>query len=305
MKKIVILIIFNIIASCLLFPEIIVTKDGSIVKGEITLITDDEITINTEYAEVIIEKSKINKIYYSEDEYEKEQQKDSQKTETEGLSEREIEKNEEEKKLNNLYYTNYKRFLPLGVGFLAAGVGVNVLTLATMTPFVYYNSSNPILLSFYISLNATGIILDSVGIVSFVQAIINYSKWKKNEVGYENSESSTLYRTLIRAATSLIVPGAICTSIGLGIGIPIYILPLTTSGSDGSYNDSLYSNPAYLSGISWVSAILSIGLILDAASIVCFGVGMTQSAKWKKENTMSVDVGYRDNSILTEIRIRL
>jgi len=109
-----------------------------------------------------------------------------------------------------------------------------------------------------------------------------------------------MHNLLIKAGTGFLIPGIICTTVGLGVGIPLFILP-----SLPNYNitDSTVSLP-YYQGIGWITAILSIGALFDIASIICLTAANAFYSKWKKNNPVSFDLGYRGNDVFAELKIK-
>ncbi|HNZ27918.1 MAG TPA: hypothetical protein PKK13_11905 [Spirochaetota bacterium] len=72
MKKILIAIFILLLNAFVIFPEVIILKDGSIIKGKIIKLDEDNITVLGSYEEIIIERNNIKKQYQSEAEYKKE-----------------------------------------------------------------------------------------------------------------------------------------------------------------------------------------------------------------------------------------
>ncbi|HBI36183.1 MAG: hypothetical protein A2355_16885 [Spirochaetes bacterium RIFOXYB1_FULL_32_8] len=80
------LIIYVLMTVNLFFGEVLLLKDGSIIKGKIIKMDEDNLVVLSAYGEMLIERSKIKKTYFADSEYEKE------------LAEIEAEKNKQPEK---------------------------------------------------------------------------------------------------------------------------------------------------------------------------------------------------------------
>lgn len=202
MKKTIILAYVLIFVVYLTNSEVVVKKNGDVVKGKITSTRTNDIRVEVkDFEEVKIEKSEISKIYYDENEYDL----DKGKTGNETVDNEEIKKRQD----LDILQGRYKSFLNAGTGFIVPGA---ILTLTPLifgtVPIVYAynfiitnlssNNNNPfnqpgfyIPFSYYVILIAVGVSLDIPAIIFFVFSGIEYKKWEEKSnlsfnLGFKN-----------------------------------------------------------------------------------------------------------------------
>jgi hypothetical protein len=284
------------------FSEVILMNNNDVVKGKIVDFGDTRIVVRTSYGEVTIEKSEIKKIYLNETDFENENPSTNKapvsNEETEKNTKKEAKKEKDlnkEMMMNNLNYFTQKRLIPLSIGFMVAGFAI---TMPSLMMFSNPTLLNPISLSFFISLSASGLFLQTIGLVALINGCIAYAKYVKTKDNvYESSDLTENYQSFFKLGTGFLIPGSILTSIGIGVGIPIFLMP--------TYMYGVTSNPSYTTGISWMAAVFSLGVVFDILSIVFYGLSNYNMKKWKSANTVSYDFGLRNDNVYTEMIIKL
>ncbi len=68
-KKIIFLIIAMLLSINMIFGEVLLLKDGSVIKGKIIKMDEDNLVVLSEYGEMIIDRTKINNTFFDESEY--------------------------------------------------------------------------------------------------------------------------------------------------------------------------------------------------------------------------------------------
>ena len=287
-----------------LFPEVILLNDKEVIKGTIKEISDDKVIMNTNYGEITLKKTDIKKIYLNENEYNLENSAEDTKNEnesqneTKSLSKLNDKKTQKEILENNLEYFTEKKLISLGVGFMVSGFSINMATLMIFLPInlTIYNLTT---LDFLICLSASGLFLQSIGIVSLVNGCIAYANYLKNKDNvYEKDESTSLYQTFLSIATGFLIPGAILTSIGIGVGIPIFVMPLYLPEAIS------LGYPGYQIGLGYLITFFSIGALFDIISVVFYSLANSKLKKWKSANAISFDFGFKNNGISAELALK-
>jgi hypothetical protein len=173
--------------------EIIVKKNGEVLRGKITSVKSKEINVEiNDNDEIKILKSDISKIFYDENEY----IEDKNNSDNTPVDKDEINRKQELDILQN----NYKSFLKAGAGFIIPGAILTFTSLIFGTiPIVYaynylttnngeygykYNSpfdtpSFYIPFSYYVVIMAVGVLLDIPGIFFFIFSGLEYKKWEE------------------------------------------------------------------------------------------------------------------------------
>jgi hypothetical protein len=278
-----------------MFSEIVLLNNGEIIKGSITQFGDDKIIVKTNYGELTVTKADIKKIYIDEKDYDKENtvkipdQSENKKTNT--ALQKDILQ-------NNLEYYTQKKLLPLGVGLMVSGFSLGIISIGALTPITVM-APNPVSLSFLIGLSTSGLFLQTLGIISLVNGCIAYSKYMKTKDNvYEKTTATGSFQTFLSLGTGFLIPGAILTSIGIGIGIPVFIMPL--------YMRGIESEMSYQFGVAYLAAFFSIGVVFDIFSIVFYGLAGYNKKKWNSfTNAISYDLGIKNEGVYAEIIVRL
>jgi hypothetical protein len=288
-----------------IFSEVILLKNKDVIRGTIVESGETKMKVQTTYGEVTIDKDKIYKIYITEEDYLKENStdnSDNKGSDDSSKSEYQIEK-ERKKRLetsleNNLHYYTQKKIIPIGIGFTVAGLSVNLVSSAIFIPLVI-RLQNSTTISFLAAIESGGLFLQTVGIIALIKGCIAYSNYiKTKDTTFENKDTVENYKNTLNMGTGFLVPGILLTSIGLGAGIPIFIMP--------AFNPEMITdNPGLTTGISWMAAVLSLGVLFDIASIICYSVSGNVMKKWKSGNNISYDLGIKNDTIYSEICIKL
>jgi len=198
MKKAIILLFLTV--PFFIFSEVILVKDGSLIKGQLIKTEENFVLIKSDYGELKIDKTNIVKIYFSEEEYKNDINSKKEENKTA------VKFTKRDFKDNNADYKIAKRFsgpaialvivgsisaVCLGPLMIIAGVDNDLRNVGAHTTNRALVAGGAIFLS-------NGIIMDIISFVLFGQSYKYYSRYKEAWEKYSNSVSLNFYYNLNR-----------------------------------------------------------------------------------------------------------
>jgi hypothetical protein len=212
MKKSLLIVLLCLNALSVIFSEVVVLKNKEVLKGKIISIKEDWVTLEVNALRMEIESSQIYKIYYLEEEYERDRQmlsgtqdqtSDMKRIDqTDNLTEDKIIR-KERKKIRFIDKSKQDPEYRLFKGFLGASLGTVIPGSVLMLASIYYIAmplSNYYAIYYYdrgnfydyqmfsyfivgVSFLTTGFILDLISIGMFIGMNYHYRKWKQKVLG--------------------------------------------------------------------------------------------------------------------------
>ena len=233
MNRIMILFFIFFVFCFTASAEILLLTDGTVLRGEIIRIEDDRYIVNSDFGESSIMKSKIKRVYYSEDEYKYDETEEDLEKEADEIKNRfkegalrkkekdEVVEKEDEKIEPEIYsnskqdplYILYRKTKSTATAFLVPGIisaGIGFVELIAFIPYFSRSSStygssyydnyfgyNPVTGAFAFAAAfplVTGIIMMCISFGIYGGASSFLKKWnKKYSLSLDINQNEELY----------------------------------------------------------------------------------------------------------------